>query len=101
MGSDADGLLAEQADYYRARAREYDRDYAGRADLRELLTTVDGLPVAGDVLELACGTGQWTRRLAARARSVTAVDGSAEMLAVARERAAVGSFVVGVAEPAG
>jgi trans-aconitate methyltransferase len=39
------------------------------------------------VLELACGTGHWTPLLAARARSVTAVDAAPEMLAVARQRA--------------
>jgi demethylmenaquinone methyltransferase/2-methoxy-6-polyprenyl-1,4-benzoquinol methylase len=66
--------------YYRARAPEYDRVYAEREDLRELLTVVDDLPIAGDVLELACGTGQWTGALATRARSVTAVDASPEVL---------------------
>jgi ubiquinone/menaquinone biosynthesis C-methylase UbiE len=86
VGTDDDGILAEQAAYYRARAAEYDRHYAERADLQELLTTVAELPIIGDVLELACGTGQWTPLLAARARSVTAVDASAEMLAIARER---------------
>ena len=40
----------------------------------------------GDVLELACGTGRWTPLLAARARSVTAVDAAPEMLALARQR---------------
>jgi demethylmenaquinone methyltransferase/2-methoxy-6-polyprenyl-1,4-benzoquinol methylase len=48
----------------------------------------DGLPIAGDVLELACGTGQWTPLLAARAHSVTAVDAAAEVLTRARARAA-------------
>ncbi|WP_348541628.1 class I SAM-dependent methyltransferase [Streptomyces sp. MZ04] len=37
---------------------------------------------------MACGTGQWTAMLAARARSVTAVDAAAEPLALARSRAA-------------
>jgi SAM-dependent methyltransferase len=83
-----DGLLAEQIAYYRARAPEYDRVYDERADLRQLLRTVDELPIAGDVLELACGTGQWTPLLSARADSVTAVDVSAEMLAIARGRVA-------------
>ncbi|NUP42256.1 MAG: class I SAM-dependent methyltransferase [Streptomyces sp.] len=85
---DDDALLAEQLAYYRAGAAEYDRPYARLADLRELLACVDGLPIAGDVLEPACGTGQWTRLLAARARSVTAVDAAAEMLALARARTA-------------
>jgi SAM-dependent methyltransferase len=40
------------------------------------------------VLELACGTGQWTLRLADRAASLTAVDGAPEMLAVAARRTA-------------
>jgi SAM-dependent methyltransferase len=85
---DDDALLAEQMAYYRAGAAEYDRQYADYEGLRELLTVVDELPIAGDVLELACGTGRWTARLAARARSVTAVDAAAEVLALARARTA-------------
>ena len=42
----------------------------------------------GDVLELACGPGTWTRMLAERARTLTAVDGAPEMLVLAAERAA-------------
>lgn len=86
MAVDEDALLAEQIAYYRARAPEYDRVYAEREDLRELLALADDLPIAGDALELACGTGQWTGALAARARSVTAVDASPEVLGVARAR---------------
>jgi demethylmenaquinone methyltransferase/2-methoxy-6-polyprenyl-1,4-benzoquinol methylase len=85
---DDDALLAEQMAYYRAGAAEYDRPYAEREDLQELLRVVDELPIAGDVLELACGTGQWTQILATRARSVTAVDAAAEVLALARARTA-------------
>jgi demethylmenaquinone methyltransferase/2-methoxy-6-polyprenyl-1,4-benzoquinol methylase len=83
---DDDALLAEQRAYYRAGAAEYDRPYAEYEALQELLAAVDDLPIAGDVLELACGTGQWTPRLAARARSVTAVDAATEVLALARAR---------------
>ena len=81
-----DALLTEQMAYYRAGAAQYDRPYAECEALQELLAVVDDLPIAGDVLELACGTGQWTPRLAARAQSVTAVDASAEVLALARAR---------------
>lgn len=87
MATDDDALLAEQMAYYRAGATQYDRPYAEREELRELLSAADGLPIAGDVLELACGTGQWTSVLAARARSVTAVDAAAEVLDIARTRA--------------
>ncbi|MGH3658695.1 MAG: hypothetical protein ACRDUA_18725, partial [Micromonosporaceae bacterium] len=55
-----DELLAEQAAYYRAYARDYDGPYSTVDDLRRLLGTAGDLPVSGDVLELACGTGQWT-----------------------------------------
>jgi demethylmenaquinone methyltransferase/2-methoxy-6-polyprenyl-1,4-benzoquinol methylase len=92
MGNDADAVVREQIAYYRARAAEYDRVYAEREDLAVLLPLIDTLPVAGDVLELACGTGQWTALLAARARSVTAVDAAPEALAIAQER--VGSTKV-------
>lgn len=85
---DDDALLAEQMAYYKAGAAEYDRPYAEYEDLQKLLAAVDDLPIAGHVLELACGTGQWTPRLAARAQSVTAVDASPEVLALARARTA-------------
>jgi demethylmenaquinone methyltransferase/2-methoxy-6-polyprenyl-1,4-benzoquinol methylase len=85
---DDDALLAEQMAYYRAGAAEYDRPYAEREELQELLAVVDDLPIVGNVLELACGTGQWTSRLAARAQSVTAVDAAAEVLTLARARTA-------------
>lgn len=88
MSGDDDALMGEQIAYYRAGAAEYDRPYAEREELQRLLTVVDELPIAGDVLELACGTGQWTPLLAARARSVTALDVAAEVLAVARARTA-------------
>ncbi|AXE81348.1 class I SAM-dependent methyltransferase [Streptomyces atratus] len=88
MGNDGDSLLAEQLAYYRARAAEYDRVYAEREDLRRLSALVDGLPSVGDVLELACGTGRWTRAIAARARSVTALDAAPEMPDIARAHTA-------------
>jgi demethylmenaquinone methyltransferase/2-methoxy-6-polyprenyl-1,4-benzoquinol methylase len=40
----------------------------------------------GSILELACGTGLWTRRLVERARRIVAVDGSPEAIAINRER---------------
>src|SRR5437763_4997070 len=39
-----------------------------------------------DVLEVGCGTGAFSRRLAQRAQSVTAIDLSSEMIRVARSR---------------
>jgi ubiquinone/menaquinone biosynthesis C-methylase UbiE len=41
---------------------------------------------AGEVLELACGTGLWTRHLLTHARSLTAIDASPEVLELARAR---------------
>jgi SAM-dependent methyltransferase len=80
---EVDALLAEQLAYYRARAPDYDLAYLGKRWDRCL----DELPIGGHVLELACGTGHWTPLLAARARSVTAVDAAPEMLTLARRRA--------------
>ena len=48
---------------------------------------LDRLPASIDsALELGCGTGEFSRRLAARARRVVAVDLSPEMIRVARDR---------------
>jgi SAM-dependent methyltransferase len=82
MDDEVEELLAEQLAYYRARAPEYDIAYLGKQWDRCL----DELPVTGDVLELACGTGHWTPLLASHARSVTAIDAAPEVLALARQR---------------
>jgi len=84
MDDDVQALVAEQVAHYRARAPDYDNDIAGLHP--DWSQAIDKLPIAGDVLELACGSGHWTRLLAARARSVTAIDAAPEMLALARQR---------------
>ena len=97
---DIEGLLAEQSHYYRERAGEYDHwwlrqgrydhgpDVNARwfGDVAEVQAALDRFEPGGDVIELACGTGLWTQRLAAHADGVTAVDGSAEMLELCRAR---------------
>ena len=95
-----DAVLTEQLDYYRARALEYDTwwNREGRfdrgpevntrwfAETTELERILERFDPRGDVLELACGTGLWTRHLVRYADSVTAVDAAPEVLAVNRAR---------------
>jgi SAM-dependent methyltransferase len=95
-----DALLTEQLDYYRARAGEYDQWWfrEGRfdrgaeanaewfAETSELERVLERFGPRGDVLEVACGTGLWTRHLTRFADAVTAVDGAPEVLAINRAR---------------
>lgn len=97
-----DDILAGQLAYYRARAAEYDEwwERRGRYDRgpevaaawRAEEAIVDAALAAfdprGRVLELAPGTGIWTRKLARTAASLTVVDAAPEMLALNRERVA-------------
>jgi demethylmenaquinone methyltransferase/2-methoxy-6-polyprenyl-1,4-benzoquinol methylase len=88
---DLDRLLAEQRDYYRARAHEYDATYpldesADGEARQQLVAALEEHAPFGRVLEMACGTGQWTIELARHARTVTAVDYSPEALALCRQR---------------
>jgi demethylmenaquinone methyltransferase/2-methoxy-6-polyprenyl-1,4-benzoquinol methylase len=97
---DLAGVLDEQLAYYGERAPEYDEWWERRgrydrgaeanrrwfADIAQVRSVFDRLPLDGEVLELAPGTGYWTELLARRASHVTALDGSAEMLARNRTR---------------
>jgi ubiquinone/menaquinone biosynthesis C-methylase UbiE len=85
-GDSPERLLDEQVDYYRAVAAEYDHHalpFPGGSELSEAL---DAFRPTGSVLELACGPGTWTTQLLQHAANVTAVDASAEMLAIAKAR---------------
>jgi SAM-dependent methyltransferase len=100
---DDDALLDEQLQYYRARAGEYDDWWLrrGRYDrgaalnaafLADARAVQDALCRWLDAthparaLELACGTGLFTRHLAPRVGHLTAIDASAEVLALNRAR---------------
>jgi demethylmenaquinone methyltransferase/2-methoxy-6-polyprenyl-1,4-benzoquinol methylase len=98
-------LLDQQIDYYRARAPEYDawwfrtgrfdrgdeNNAAWHRDTEAVERAVDAMLAArrpANVLEVACGTGLFTRRLAPRVAHVTAVDAAPEVIAINRGRVA-------------
>lgn len=92
MTDDAASVLASQRRYYDERADDYndeswpDRKIPGLMTAQDARAIVDEVRPAGDVLELACGTGAFTREIARHARSVTAVDASPRMLEINRTR---------------
>lgn len=97
---DETALLQQQQAYYRARAQEYDNWWLreGRFDRGEeansrwfeevarIERALERFQPRGDVLELACGTGLWTRVLADTARRLLAVDAAPEVIAINRAR---------------
>lgn len=83
-------LLAEQLDYYRAIAPEYESLSLPGGGGPEVAAALEAFRPSGDVLELACGPGMWTELLLCHASSVTAVDAAPEMLARAKARIAGG-----------
>jgi demethylmenaquinone methyltransferase/2-methoxy-6-polyprenyl-1,4-benzoquinol methylase len=101
-------LLAEQIVYYRERAGEYDdwwfrtgrydrgaeRNAAWFADVALVEAAVAAAVAATPrrtALELACGTGLFTRLVAPRVGHLTAVDASPEVMARNRARVAAGN----------
>ena len=98
--ADEDELVRGQLAYYDDRADVYDDVYFRTGshsvdpvfdanwaeETAKLEASIARVDATGDVLELACGTGLWTRFLAPRARSLVAVDASERMLARTRER---------------
>src|SRR5690348_505741 len=92
-------ILDEQINYYRARAPEYDESIAQLEDAVEaaplddqgrefaqMIETVRALPPTEHILELAGGTGIWTKELVKIAESVTVVDASPEMIAINQKK---------------
>lgn len=79
-----DDVLLEQLAYYRARATTYDAELGDglQGTLTAVVELLHQLGPFEHVLELACGTGIWTRLLVDVAQRVTAVDAAPEMLAL-------------------
>jgi ubiquinone/menaquinone biosynthesis C-methylase UbiE len=95
----AERLDAEMVAYYVARAPEYDEwylrsdryvhtevdDAAWKSDLDLASRWLDAIPMSGEIVELAGGTGWWSQHLAVKGR-LTVCDISPEMLGLARSR---------------
>jgi demethylmenaquinone methyltransferase/2-methoxy-6-polyprenyl-1,4-benzoquinol methylase len=94
QGSGLDDALSTQRRYYDLYAPDYLCGTPAREvgpavlELPDATAVVDELRPVGAVLELACGSGVFTERLARTAETLTAVDASGAMLA--RNRAEVG-----------
>jgi SAM-dependent methyltransferase len=79
-------LIESQRTFYDLRAPDFgdeavpDRRVSGMMARELARALVDEFAPTGDVLELACGSGSFTRELVRHARTVTAVDGSHRML---------------------
>lgn len=80
-------LLARQLAFYQRAAPRYDEKGAPDQLVHEVLGRLQGsVDLTCDVLEIACGAGQWTARFADLSRSVTALDGAPAMVEFARRR---------------
>jgi SAM-dependent methyltransferase len=75
--------------YYSQRASEYERIYLKperREDLKKVKEIASKVFEGKNILEIACGTGYWTQFIAETARSICAIDGSSEMLKLAKQK---------------
>ena len=82
-------MKSSPADYYQARAREYETVYAKperQADLHKLRGWVAEEARGRTVLEVACGTGYWTAVAATTARAIVGTDFNPGPLEIARAK---------------
>jgi ubiquinone/menaquinone biosynthesis C-methylase UbiE len=88
-----DDIVEQMNEYYARRARwhdeymNYSSNEAMEALLGPIIEWVEPYVEARDVLEIACGTGNWTQVLSKRARSVMATDVNDSTLEIARGKA--------------
>ena len=76
-------------DYYNKRLKEYEAIYAKperQTDLQKLVASLEADIKNCTVLELACGTGWWTEKLAAHASSWTATDADPAALEIVQQK---------------
>ena len=91
-GHESQYLIEEMNRYYNTRAPWHDRymSYQSETAHEELLAPIiaacDGSIRGRKVLEIACGTGNWTQVLSRRAESVVAIDISPAALEIARTK---------------
>ncbi|CAM4432625.1 Methyltransferase domain-containing protein [Pedobacter westerhofensis] len=75
--------------YYKERAKEYEKIYAKPERQSDLISSIDilrNLFCEKDILEIACGTGFWTEKIARTAKSIHATDVNEAVIEIARQK---------------
>lgn len=85
----ADDMSTNLVAYYKNRAKEYEKIYfkpERQEDLKSATTILQEIFAGKQVLEIACGTGYWTEKIAERATSVFATDINETVIEVAKKK---------------
>jgi demethylmenaquinone methyltransferase/2-methoxy-6-polyprenyl-1,4-benzoquinol methylase len=75
--------------YYKFRAEEYEKIYSKperHEDLKSAATILQEIFADKQVLEIACGTGYWTEKIAATATSIFATDINESVINIAKQK---------------
>lgn len=75
--------------YYKARAGEYEKVYSlseRQPDLHACESELKSRFAHKNILEIACGTGYWTERIAQTAQSIYGIDINESVLEIARSK---------------
>lgn len=82
-------MNTDMVQYYHQRAKEYDRLYTRPDRLEELTEAgkiISSLFNGKDVLEVACGTGYWTKVISEKCNAILATDINESVIDIARHR---------------
>jgi len=75
--------------YYKDRAEEYEKIYSKperQEDLKSAATILQEIFADKQVLEIACGTGYWTKKIAVTATSIFATDINESVIEIAKKK---------------
>lgn len=82
-------MNTDMVSYYKDRATEYEKIYSKperQDDIEQATTILQDIFNQKSVLEIACGTGYWTERIAQTAASIYATDINESVIEIAKQK---------------
>ena len=82
-------MNTDMINYYKERAREYERIYLKperQVDIVKISELLQNMFAEKSVFEIACGTGFWTERIAQTAKNILATDINEAVLEIAKNK---------------
>jgi ubiquinone/menaquinone biosynthesis C-methylase UbiE len=84
-----DKMNTDLVSYYKDRAKEYEKIYSKperQEDFKSATKILQEIFTDKQVLEIACGTGYWTEKIAATANSILATDINETVIDIAKKK---------------